>query len=71
MTTESRIHSALRAVEAHSQTLSVIEAAQNSTMMVTEPVPPQRSTSLPPVLKAPSAEDSSTKEMKDIYRLDV
>ena len=63
MTTESRIHTALRAVEAHSHTLSAIEAAAL-------PSPPKRSTSLPPQLRAtqPPLEE---KKQKSVYRIDV
>ncbi len=75
MTTENRIQSALRAVEAHSQTLSAIEEAQHAASSVSspaavpEPTPPKRSTSLPPVLKvvAAASEDGG----KQIYRIDV
>ena len=63
MTTESRIHTALRAVEAHSQTLSAIEAAAL-------PSPPKRSTSLPPQLRASSSTPSEEKK-KSVYRIDV
>ena len=63
MTTESRIHTALRAVEAHSHTLSAIEAAAL-------PSPPKRSTSLPPQLRASSSTPSEEKK-KSVYRIDV
>ena len=64
MTTESRIHTALRAVEAHSHTLSAIEAGG------VLPAPPKRSTSLPPQLRAtqPPLEE---KKQKSVYRIDV
>ena len=61
MTTESRIQTALRAVEAHSQTLTAIEATAAAAL----PSPPKRSTSLPPQLR-PSEE-----KKKNIHRIDV
>ena len=64
MTTESRIHTALRAVEAHSHTLSAIEAAAL-------PSPPKRSTSLPPQLRAQPPSSSSEEKKKSVYRIDV
>ena len=63
MTTESRIHTALRAVEAHSHTLSAIEAAAL-------PSPPKRSTSLPPQLRTASPPPEEKKK-KSVYRIDV
>ena len=64
MTTESRIHTALRAVEAHSHTLSAIEAA------AALPSPPKRSTSLPPQLRTASPPPEEKKK-KSVYRIDV